>query len=143
MSPVDVSVLLRKLALIEERLDRLRPLASLGSKAYQDDWMRKKGAEKALQELVNAAIDANFHVLVESGRPIPKDAHDSFADLVAAGVLTDADAKALAPFAGLRNRLVHEYETIDDDRVLKALQSAQMIFPAYIKSIRDRYCPPR
>ena len=142
MSPVDVSVLARKLSLMEERLDLLRPLAALALEAYRADPVRKKGAEKLFQELVNAAVDANYHVLVQTGRTTPVDAYSSFLDLAAAGVLTDAAARSLAPFAGLRNRLVHEYETIDDDRVIQALRLAQTIFPPYMKSLRDRFCPP-
>lgn len=142
MSPVDVSVLVRKLALMEERLDLLRPLAALPLEAYRADTVRKKGAEKLLQELINAAVDANYHVLVQAGQPPPEDAFGSFMGLVKLGVLAEGPAQVLAPFSGLRNRLVHEYETLDDAKVLVALRDAQTVFPPYIRALRNRFCPP-
>jgi uncharacterized protein YutE (UPF0331/DUF86 family) len=142
MSPVDESVLVRKLALIEERLDLLKPFAALSLPGYRDDPVRKKGAEKLLQEIVNAAVDANYHVLVQSGGAPPADAHTSFLELSRLNVLTPDLARETAPFAGLRNILVHEYEAVDDDRILAALRVAQRVFPLYVKALRDRFCPP-
>ncbi len=141
MSPVDTSVLARKVAWMESRLALLLPVAAFTLDQYRTDELRKKGAEKALQELINAAIDANFHVLVQSGRPAPSDAFRSFSDLVGLGLIDDARAKVLAPYAGLRNRLVHEYETLDDSKVLAAIQEAQQEFPPYIRALRARFLP--
>ncbi|HJU06141.1 MAG TPA: HepT-like ribonuclease domain-containing protein [Nitrospiraceae bacterium] len=44
-------------------------------------------------------------------------------------------AAALAPVAGLRNRLVHEYDAIVDAIVLDAAGKAQELFPQYIAAI--------
>ena len=40
-----------------------------------------------------------------------------------------------APSAGLRNRLVHEYEVIDDAVVIKAVRLAQDLYPQYVAAI--------
>ncbi|GEM_PF-4832644 len=108
MSPVDASVIQRKLRLMEERLEALAPIAQLSLEEYRSDLIRRKGAEKLTQELINAAIDTNFHVLVQSGQKAPEKAHDSFLALATIGVFDLALARVLAQFAGLRNRLVHE-----------------------------------
>ncbi len=142
MSPIDTAVLLRKLALMEARLTSLQSIAGISPDAYRSDEFRRKGAEKLLQELVNAAIDTNFHVLVQSGKPAPADAFRSFRDLTGLGLIDDAQAGALSPFAGLRSRLVHEYETLDDAKVLAAIREAQTVFPPYVRAVRDRFCPP-
>jgi uncharacterized protein YutE (UPF0331/DUF86 family) len=44
-------------------------------------------------------------------------------------------AVALAPSAGLRNRLVHEYEAIDDTIVIAAVPQAQDLYPQYIAAV--------
>lgn len=142
MSPVDSSVIERKLRLMEERLEALAPIAKLSLEEYRSDLIRRKGAEKLTQELINAAIDTNFHVLVQSGQKAPERAHDSFVALATIGVLDLALAKTLAQFAGLRNRLVHEYEAIDDVKVLAALEEAGRVFPPYILALRKKFCPP-
>jgi uncharacterized protein YutE (UPF0331/DUF86 family) len=45
-------------------------------------------------------------------------------------------ADRLAPAAGLRNRLVHLYATIDDRKVFDAMVLAVELFPQYISNIR-------
>ncbi len=45
---------------------------------------------------------------------------------------------AMAPSAGLRNRLVHEYDAIVDAIVLDAVRKAQSLFPQYVAAI-ERY----
>jgi len=44
-------------------------------------------------------------------------------------------AKRLAPAAGLRNRLVHEYDEIDDQIVLKAVSEARRTLRDYVAAI--------
>jgi uncharacterized protein YutE (UPF0331/DUF86 family) len=63
-------------------------------------------------------IAANLHLLVQTGRSAPDDLYTSFIALGEAGVLDPAFASRIAPSAGLRNRLVHEYDQIDDAIVL-------------------------
>ena len=45
-------------------------------------------------------------------------------------------AARLAPAAGLRNRLVHQYAEIDDRKVFDAVISAVDLFPTYIAHLR-------
>jgi uncharacterized protein YutE (UPF0331/DUF86 family) len=45
--------------------------------------------------------------------------------------------RKLAPSAGLRNRLVHEYDRLEHTMVLKAVEMAEELFPQYIKAIND------
>lgn len=58
------------------------------------------------------------------------------------GVLTRELADALAPSAGLRNRLVHEYDAIADAIVLDAVRKAQALYPRYVVAI-ERYLSGR
>ena len=51
------------------------------------------------------------------------------------GILSPELARRLAPSAGLRNRLVHEYDALDDDRVLAAIRTALELYPRYIQAI--------
>jgi hypothetical protein len=51
-------------------------------------------------------------------------------------------AETLAPAAGLRTRLVHEYDVIDDAIVLDAVGRARHDFAAYVSAI-ERYLAAR
>ena len=55
------------------------------------------------------------------------------------GVMGKEDyiADKLAPSAGLRNRLVHEYDMLDHAVVLKAVATGEEMFSKYVKEIND------
>jgi uncharacterized protein YutE (UPF0331/DUF86 family) len=50
-------------------------------------------------------------------------------------VIPEASARALAPAAGLGNRLVREYDAIDDAIVLAAVRPACRQFGEYVASV--------
>jgi uncharacterized protein YutE (UPF0331/DUF86 family) len=135
MTPVDRDVARRKLDRIRENLRLIEPLAALDFPAYATDAYKRKAAEKLLQEIVEAATDVNAHLLVESGRPPPDDLYSSFLRLVDLGALPRALAEQLAPSAGLRNRLIHEYDRIDDAVVHGALRVALDVYPRFIVAV--------
>ena len=76
----------------------------------------------------------NAHLIAETGAPIPDDYYSGFVAMGDLGILSAELAQRLAPSAGLRNRLVHEYETLDDDRSWR--QS-----PRFPSNIRAHSCP--
>jgi len=138
MSPGDPAVLRRKLAVIVENLKALQAIETLPPDQYHANIFTRKGTERLLQELVEAAIDVNTHILVQDGHGPPADFYQGFLRLAEYGILSPDLAEALAPSAGLRNRLVHEYESIVDTIVLDAVRKAQQLFPQYVAAI-ERY----
>lgn len=142
MTPSDPSVLRRKLTLIVENLKALEPVAAMLPQRYRDELFTRKGTERLLQELIEAAIDINTHILVQDGHGVPDDYYQGFLMLADYGVLQRPLAEALAPSAGLRNRLVHEYDAIVDAIVLDAVRKAQALYPQYVAAI-ERYLSSR
>jgi uncharacterized protein YutE (UPF0331/DUF86 family) len=135
VSPLDADIVRRKLETITTSLRLLEPLRDLSLDDYQGDIYRRKAVERLLQEVVEAAVDINAHILVRSGRGAPDDLHTSFRDMAAAGVLSSELARELAPSAGLRNRLVHEYDAIDDAIVLSAIGMAIDLYGRYVAAV--------
>lgn len=88
---------------------------------YRARVWERKGVERVLQEAIEAALDVNAHLIAELGHTVPDDYFGGFTKLGDLGVLPAELAHALAPAAGLRNRLVHEYDAIDDAKVLAAV----------------------
>lgn len=142
MTPADPSVLRRKLLVIIENLTALEPIGAMTPQRYREELFMRKGTERLLQELIEAAIDLNTHILVQDGYGAPDDYYQGFTRLADHGILSRNLADALAPSAGLRNRLVHEYDAIVDAIVLDAVRKAQTLYPQYVAAI-ERYLSNR
>ena len=137
MSPVDIEIIRRKLAVIIENIDALVPIMNLTKEEYIEDIYKRKATERLLQELIEAATDINIHVLIQSGNIAPDDYYNSFIDAGKAKIIKMDLAEKLAPSAGLRNRLVHEYDLLDHSMVLNSVRVAQKLYPEYIRQIED------
>ena len=135
MSPVDAAIIRRKLLHIITFFDGLKPIARLSAEQYRARLYERKAAERLLQETIEAALDINAHLIAELGGEIPEDYFGGFLKAGELEIIPPDLARSLAPSAGLRNRLVHEYEAIDDAKVLAALGTLLDIYPRYIQAI--------
>lgn len=135
MSPVDAALIRRKLGHVAEALQALGPLAVLPLEEYRRQLYQRKAAERLLQEAIEAALDISAHLIAEQGAAIPEDYYGGFIALGTLEVLPQSLARELAPSAGLRNRLVHEYEAIDDAKVLTAISTMLRLYPQFIASV--------
>ena len=137
MSSEEEGIIRKKLSVIVENLKALEPMMNMTIEEYMKDLYKRKATERLLQELIEAAIDINTQLIVKTGNTVPDDYYESF---IKAGeleiILTDL-AEKLAPSAGLRNRLVHEYNLLKHSLVLKAVRMAEELYSEYIKEIED------
>jgi uncharacterized protein YutE (UPF0331/DUF86 family) len=136
MSPVDAAIIRRKLQRIAASLTALRPLARLSVEDYRSRLYERKAAERLLQETIEAALDINAHLIAELGGEVPAEYYGGFLKLAELGVLSAELGHSLAPSAGLRNRLVHEYEALDDAKVLAAGTLLE-IYPRYVQAVES------
>jgi uncharacterized protein YutE (UPF0331/DUF86 family) len=137
VSPLDAAIIRRKLQRITASLDGVRPIASLSLEDYRARFYERKATERLLQEAIEAALDVNAHLIAELGGEVPEEYYGGFLKVGQLGVLPPDLAGALAPSAGLRNRLVHEYETIDDAKVLASVGTLLQLYPRYIQAIES------
>jgi uncharacterized protein YutE (UPF0331/DUF86 family) len=137
MSPVEIEIVRRKLAVIIENLRALEPIKDMTQEEYVRDLYKRKAAERLLQELIEAAIDINTHVIVQTGHIAPDDYYESFVKLGELEIISLDLANKLAPSAGLRNRLVHEYNQLEHPMVLDAVRMAEELYSRYVKEIND------
>lgn len=137
MNPIDKEIIRRKLSIIIENLKALEPIKNMKSDEYIRDLYKRKATERLLQELIEAAIDINVHLIVSSGHNVPDDYYESFIKVGELNIIPVDLAQKLAPSAGLRNRLVHEYDRLEHSLVLKAVNMAEELFPQYIKAVND------
>ena len=108
MSPIEAGIIRRKLTVIIACLKALDPIRRMSVEDYLGDIYKRKAAERLMQELIEAAIDINTHIIVHTGNAPPDDYYESFIKLGELRAISKKLAGKLAPSAGLRNRLVHE-----------------------------------
>ena len=137
MSRVEEGIIRRKLAAIVENLKALEPIARMTQTQYIEDLYKRKATERLLQELIEAAIDINTYIIVEIGHTVPDDYYESFIKAGALQVISSDLAEKLAPSAGLRNRLVHEYNMLEHSVVLDAVRKAEDLYAEYVRQVED------
>lgn len=133
---IDRLLITRKMSLILEDLAAMTRLSQLPREQYLKDSINEALAERYLERAIGRMIDVNFHLVTESGHAPPKDYHESFVLLGTLGVMNADLAKEMAMAAGLRNRIVHEYDDIDPERVHEALPVAVRRIPVYLDHIQ-------
>jgi len=136
MSPLEQATVRRKLAVMLEALDRLRSASGLTLADWMRDADHRDASKHRLQVCIEAAIDVNAHLLVGAGHPAPADAYQSFLDAAEKlSLLPRDDALRLAPTAGLRNRLVHRYDSLDEELVLAGVEELLVVLPRFIEAV--------
>ncbi|MBX3025021.1 DUF86 domain-containing protein [bacterium] len=132
----DAELVTRKMVLIAADLEPLAALAARAISDYLASATDEVLAERYLERIVGRMIDINYHLVTESGLPPPRDYFDSFTQLAKIGVLPAPFAKQIAASAGLRNRLVHEYDEIDPTLVYEGLRAAVRDVPQYLRHVQ-------
>jgi len=137
MSPLDKEIIQRKIAVIIENLKALEPIKEMDREKYIVDLYKRKATERLLQELIEAAIDINIHIIAATGHPAPDDYYESFIRMGELKIISADLAERLAPSAGLRNRLVHEYDRLEHSMVLTAVGTGEELYPKYVKEVSN------
>ncbi len=133
--PLDKLLIRRKSALILEDLKDVERLARLTRSAFLASRDQQLMAERLLERIISRMIDINYHIVTQRDGVPPRDFYQSFTKMAELGVLTSDLADALAPAAGLRNRLAHEYNEIDHAKVYEALGEVLSQAPRFLEAV--------
>lgn len=133
--PADKRLIRRKIALILEDMKDVERLVQVDRSEFLGDRVHQLVAERLLERIIGRMIDINYHIVTERDGVPPRDFYLSFTKLAKLGVLSAELADTLAPAAGLRNRLAHEYNEIDHGMVYEALGDALSNVPRYLEAI--------
>lgn len=134
---VDRDLVTRKIALILDDLRAVTPIAQKPLEEYLASATDEVVSERYLERMIGRMIDINYHLITDAGHAPPRDYHDSFTQLATLRVLSAGFASRIAACAGLRNRLVHEYDEIDPRRVYEGLQMAVLDIPEYLRRVHE------
>ena len=121
MSDVKREVIERKLAFLRQFIADLAPYAALS-----DDARRREhyAIERLLQLLCESAADIGLQFLKRAGWGLAASYRDVFATLRSRADLPNELAERLIEACAMRNLLTHLYDTIDQERVIRAIEPA-------------------
>ena len=134
---IDHELVTRKMVLITSDLNAAAPFAEKPLDTYLASATDEVLVERWLERMIGRMIDINYHLITEAGQPPPRDYYESFVQLAPLGILPGAFASRVAACAGLRNRIVHEYDEIDPERVYLALRVAVEEIPEYLRHVLE------
>lgn len=138
VTELDQTSVRRRLAVITRDVALLEPEAGISLPEYRANGLRRAAIERLLQTALEATLDICKHVLRVRGTPRPTTARELILAAGAAGLISTELAASLAAAAGLRNRLVHEYDDLDDARVHASIASAVALLPQFAAAV-ERY----
>jgi uncharacterized protein YutE (UPF0331/DUF86 family) len=100
--------------------------------------------ERNLEVIAQAVIDICNRIISLEGLEKPRDYYEAIVRLGESGILPLEFARKLAPLAGFRNILVHDYLDLDWDEVYKNLHQLQDIskFMNQVKSWMKKRVSP-
>lgn len=136
----DRAVVERRLVHLLESVEVLKELRQEPLERFLSDRRARWGLERGLQTCIRSVLDIAGHLAVTGGHTVPDQYRASILSLGETGALPREFANRIAPMAGLRNILVHEYVEVDVT-VLKAILDEQLNdfveFAGYIQRYLD------
>lgn len=104
-------------------MSRLEPLRDKSRREFAQDPYLRDIVERNLEVAAQCCIDICHRIISLLEAPPPVDYYDSILQMGSLGILPPEFARHLAPLAGFRNILVHEYLQLDWDEVYHNVQN--------------------
>jgi uncharacterized protein YutE (UPF0331/DUF86 family) len=128
----------RKLAYLRRFLDDMEGYAELDPTArYREHY----AIERLLQLLCESAADVALQALKAQGQPLAESYSEIFRQLAREGMMPEELANRLVDACGMRNLLTHLYDTIDQQRVIEAVDPAVDLYRAFLDWVLSRLWP--
>lgn len=128
---LDSERVVRHLQDVSSTLRVLETLQQIPYEAFAADPRTYWAVEKGLERCIQNVLDISAHVLASLGGPVPDDYGRLLVELGKRRIVPEEFARRVAPMAGFRNILVHEYLEIDLHEVYDALQNRLDDFRAF------------
>ena len=133
--PSEFSGMERRLDELSERLARLKPLQAKSRDDFSEDAYLRDIVERNLEVAAQCCIDLSHRIIAIEQAVKPRDYYEAILQMGELGVMPVPFARQIAPIAGFRNILIHEYLSVDWDEVFDHLQHLDEIerFAGYVR----------
>ncbi len=129
----------KKMGQIIEYLEEFDPIVKdMSEEEIRKDYFKYHTAERLVQLIVDTMIDINIHFIKEKNLIIPDDLQSTFRTLAENKILPLDFADKIAPVVGLRNRVVHRYDSLNKKFFIEELKKNYGDFRKYIILIQKQ-----
>lgn len=127
-----------KIELIQRDLERLQDLRDYTIDEIVKDFYKWSALKMVLVEIIGRAIDINSHIVIEQGslkEKAPFTYRETFLRIGEIGVMPKDFAEIIAQSAGFRNKIIHEYNELEKEKVYETVNEALEQYTKYCKYI--------
>jgi len=132
---VDKTLILRKLAKLDEYLGQIREYSAVSLEEYEENWKVQRIIDRTLQIMIETCLDVAGHIISDEGFRVPETYVDMFKILIEHQILDISQSDPFAKMAKFRNIVVHKYEKIDPAIVVGILRNNLEDFETFKKAI--------
>lgn len=119
---VDKTLLLRKLAELEEYVEQIKEYTNLSAEQYSREWRTQRIVERTLQMMIESCADIAGHIISDRGYRVPTSYADTFRVLYEKDILTRDLFETMEKISKFRNIIVHHYDRVAPEIVINILQ---------------------
>lgn len=132
----NMNVITEKMIKMHQHITQLKEMKPTTYEDYENDIKTKFAIERVMQLIVDLALDINNIIILSyMKKPPAANYYDSFIALGECEVIEPEFAVGIAPSTGLRNRLVHEYEKVNDRIVYESIDMMLDMYVEYMGKI--------
>lgn len=117
-------------------MNRLRPLQEKDRTAFEEEPYLRDAVERNLEVAAQCCIDVCNRIITLEGAAKPQDYYEAIRRQGELGVLPPDFARELAPLAGFRNVLAHQYLGVDWEEVYAHLHRLDDI-EKFVRHVRQ------
>jgi uncharacterized protein YutE (UPF0331/DUF86 family) len=132
---IDKIFIENKLKALTHYTRELEDVLAFEHDSIRKDYLKLHALERLVQLVVDEMVDINTHIIRRGAFSAPDDFQSSFKILAEGGVFPREFAERIAPTVGLRNRLVHRYEEIDPELLIRTAKAESGDFREYIAQV--------
>jgi len=119
---VDGTLMLKKLAQLEEYVTQIEEYQAISVEQYKNDWKLQRIIERTLQMMIETCVDIAGHIISDSKFRIPDSYADSFRVLSENKIIATDLCKTMEQISKFRNVIVHHYDRVDAEIVVGILR---------------------
>ncbi|OGI16802.1 MAG: hypothetical protein A3J63_02015 [Candidatus Moranbacteria bacterium RIFCSPHIGHO2_02_FULL_40_12b] len=142
---LDKELIKTKIELIQRDLERLQELKAYTIDEISGDFYKWSTLKLVLVEIIGRAIDVNSHTIAELGdlkEKAPETSAETFLRMGEMNILPKDFAQKVSESAGFRNKIVHEYNNLLEDKIYETVEEAlaqYTMYCAYILKFIENY----
>lgn len=133
---LDKEFIKSKINFIQNDLEDLSRFKSFSLQEIVSDSFKHMVVERIFEKVIGDALDINQHIIAESKKiEVPNDYKETFLALAKLKILPEKFSEEISKSAGLRNILVHQYRTLNENLFYKSIKSCLNDYARYCEYI--------